>query len=322
MPDDAEAIARVVSDIRKGVVKSALTRDSVNAKTLYEMAVAFSGLGPVVDATPIYHALVDKAEPVDMYGDHVIAPPWDFGSICYRNEHGNVIVMSNQAVDWHDTDDNMPMDKESWRKVADSMERLVGGTSNDRWDTDEPINWDDVRWTIDTFVWVGGRSGDGRSFGTRGPVHLWRSAVYGDGTPADLHWVQLVHDYPMKHWDMAHLVLLGAFTFCNTTNCEIAEPARPRAEQKRVDRTGIRVSQIHVRPMGKTTRGEKRLEPLDLTARHGVRGHMAHYGDCCPGRHDPKGKLFGKLQGRYWIPPHVRGNPEHGEIVQGYTLEP
>jgi len=326
---DAEAIARVVADLRKGVVVDALSRskpDSDNGKILHDVALAFAGLGPIIDATPIYKALVDKDEPINMYEDHVIAPPWDFGAICYRNEHGNVIVMTNHCIDWHnartgDDADALGVSKDTWRKVAESMERLVGGTSNDRWDTDIPIDWDEVRWTIDTFVWIGGRTQVTKPQPTYGPVHLWRSAVYPDGRPADLHWVHLAEKYPMEHWDMAHMVLLGALTFCNTTNCEIAEPVRPRAEQKRIARTGIRVSQIHVRPMGKTTKGERRLEPLDLTARHGVRGHMAHYGDCCPGRHDPKGRLFGKLEGRYWIPPHVRGNPEHGEVVQGYTLE-
>lgn len=329
MADDAEAIAKVVADIRKGTVRNALGTKG-QGPMLHDLALRFSQMGPVVDATPIYQPMADDPEPmVNLYDDYqCLAPPWDFGSICYRNQHGNVIVMACMATDWfnlpNEGDDATPdeMNRASWKLATEAMERLVGGKSDDLWDgnpDDGPIDWDNIRWTIDTFLWTGGRGGSG-PMPTVGPIHMWRTAVRPDGTPADHHWVSLTA-YPMENWDMAHITLLGALNFCNATNTEIVEPTRPRAEAKRIARTGVRVSMIHVRPMGRSANGARRLEPLDLTAQHGVRGHMAHYGACCPG-HDPKGLLFGKLTGRYWVPPHVRGDAKHGTVVQNYRLEP
>ena len=50
----------------------------------------------------------------------------------------------------------------------------------------------------------------------------------------------------------------------------------------------------------------------DPTALHIVAGHFAHFGDCCPGQHEPNGKLFGRSTGVYWMASHVRGDPAEG----------
>lgn len=55
------------------------------------------------------------------------------------------------------------------------------------------------------------------------------------------------------------------------------------------------------------------------TAVHMVGGHFSHYGDCCPGAHDPHGKLFGRLEGIYWMPLHLRGRAELGTIKTDYV---
>lgn len=47
----------------------------------------------------------------------------------------------------------------------------------------------------------------------------------------------------------------------------------------------------------------------EASSLHIVAGHFAHYGDCCPTTHEPKGKLFGRLTGVYWMPQHLRGDP-------------
>jgi hypothetical protein len=36
-------------------------------------------------------------------------------------------------------------------------------------------------------------------------------------------------------------------------------------------------------------------------------GMFCHYGNCCPGKHPPHGLLFGKHEGIFWVPPHIRG---------------
>lgn len=48
---------------------------------------------------------------------------------------------------------------------------------------------------------------------------------------------------------------------------------------------------------------------------HIVSGHFAHYGDCCPTTHEPKGKLFGRLEGVYWVPQHLAGDPARPAIA-------
>lgn len=56
-------------------------------------------------------------------------------------------------------------------------------------------------------------------------------------------------------------------------------------------------------------------------ALHIVPGNFHHYGDCCPGAHDPKGLLFGKLTGVYWVPTHARGSVTRGEVRSAYDLQ-
>lgn len=45
-----------------------------------------------------------------------------------------------------------------------------------------------------------------------------------------------------------------------------------------------------------------------------------HYGDCCPGRHEPRGLLFGERTGRVWVPQHARGDAEMGTTRQTFHL--
>lgn len=192
----AEDIAKVVSDLREGRVRalgptSDPERQEADVK-IHALARALIMKPVVVDATAIYNSLVAKDEPIQIYEDHpCIAPPWEEAAICYRNEHGNVIVMHASV---------MPFDpkKPPWDDMADT----------------HTVEWDRVKWRLDTFVWLGGRS-QGRACPTAGPAHMWQFAIYPDGAPADLHWVQLVPEYPMTHWDMANLVLLGALNFMN-----------------------------------------------------------------------------------------------------------
>lgn len=49
-------------------------------------------------------------------------------------------------------------------------------------------------------------------------------------------------------------------------------------------------------------------------ALHACRGHFAEYGL------NGKGRLFGKLTGRYWIPPHARGKAEAGIVHKSYEV--
>lgn len=285
----AEAIARVVSDLREGRARQARAKVAED-RTVHEYALRLAGAGPVVDATALYRSLAARDEPVYLYEEHpCIAPPWSDASICYENEHGNALVMALH-VEEHDS-------------------------AAAPWEPGEPVEWERVRWVALAFLWLGGRGATG-PFPTAGPVHLWRLAIYDDGEPADLHWDHLVPEYPRERWDMAHLVLLGALNFLNCANVDLVEPRRTRGESRRIARYGCRVHEIAVRPLGRHTRGQgnEGEAAVPLTS---VRGHFRRYGP-----EYGRGLLFGRLSGRFWVPQFARGAEEHGLDEHDYRLEP
>jgi hypothetical protein len=282
----ADAIANVIADLRDGQVRHAVSDVELNG-----VAVARGKAATIVDSTTIYTSLVARDKPIWIYEDHPnIAPPWENAAICYVNEHGNVIVM--QA------------------SVRDPAQIRP-------WDSDNPIEWYRVRWIIETFLWLGGKSTELGAFPVTGPIHMWRHAVYGNGEAADMRWYHLCPECPMESWDMAHLVLLGSLNFMACRNIQLVEPVRPRALRRRLERLGVSVKTINVLPVGKTYRGDgEKPEPsgmgVPLTSVH---GHFAHYGP-----EYGRGLLFGKLSGKFWIPQFARGSAEHGISEHGYKL--
>lgn len=303
----AEAIARVVADLRATRI-----RCRMDNRGLARIALVGIEDTEVIDATALYTDLVDKDQPVYLYEDHPnIAPPFRFAAVCYTNEHGNVVAMTWQACDHRDGPDDGTLSE-----TAAAFARMGLADGAGRWEPAQAVDWDRVRWTIDTFVWIGGRSTAAGPFPTTGPLHCYRFAVYDDGTPADLHWIHLVREYPQERWDMAHLVLLGALNLLGCSNVVTVEPTRTRAEARRVARTGVRVTEIAVRPLRRhyecLSPGPGGTVPL-----HTVRGHFAEYGPAYG-----KGLLFGRIAGRFFIPAHARGSTDAGLVEHSYRLEP
>lgn len=305
----AHPIALVVADIDAGRVVNVLGQGE---QAFFGVCLADAQEGVVIDVTPVYESLVAKDDPVYLYEDHpCIAPPWMAARIAYVNEHGNVVLMAASVTEL--ADEYREQTATTWARTATALQ--ADGTPYST-PPPHPIEWEHVRWIIDTTVWGGGRSpSQNGPVATFGPAHLWRFAVYDNGTPADMRWIHLLPDYPMQGWDMAHLVLLGALNFCACSNIEVVEPQRPRPERRRLERTGVRVHTLTVHPRGKRTRTAKG-EPVGGTPLHSVRGHFATYGQ------GDRGLLFGKYAGRFWVPAHARGNPEHGRIDKDYVLDP
>lgn len=288
----AEQIATVVADLRAGRVLNALPDDVA----LHQQALKMAQRGTVVDATAIYDGMVETERQISFYEDHpCIAPPWESALLCYLNGHGNVVVMSTTATELH-----YPGPQWSERESADHL-----------------VDWERVRWRLDISVWLGGLSDTEPHAGpvpTAGPAHLWRIAVYEDGYPADINWVNLLDKDPHE-WDMALTVLLESLNFVSCRNVVVVEPQRPRAERRRLDRIGVGVHTINVVPVGRSYRGTKGIGAgVPLTS---VRGHFAHYGEAYG-----KGLLFGRLSGRFFVPQHARGARDHGESAAQYRLVP
>ena len=77
-----------------------------------------------------------------------------------------------------------------------------------------------------------------------------------------------------------------------------------------------------VRPAG-TKPGDPREQEIGTMPRHVCRGHFAEYGP--EFKHSdgtPKGLLFGKYAGRFFLPPCVKGKKENGIVEKDYEVRP
>jgi hypothetical protein len=299
---DAEKIADVVADIRAGRTHHPAATDKAGVITSLKMLERARLPQPVVDCTAIFNAQ-RVADTIDLYNDHPsLTPPWPDALLCYVNTFGNVICLQVRRKDWNG-----------------------GVPSAKRWPTDTPIEWERVRWIAETAIWIGGTSGDGQPMKTSGPCHMFRHAIYEDGSPADIHWVALMkrkgEDPNLATWEAALITVGAALNFLNASNVDIAEPVRARPERRRIARTGVTVQTIVVRPPGRRGAAPAAARPIDAseTVVSPVRGHFSHYGP-----QYGRGLLFGKLAGKFWIPGHVRGagETEPAPDPRTYTLKP
>lgn len=303
----AEQIAEVIADIRAGRVEHPAAFDEMGFLSSLQLLEQAQIPQPVVDCTAIYDGYMKAGKGVALYDDHPsIVPPWENAFLCYVNQYGNVQALQVLRVDW----DGMTPSRENWH------------TEND-------VDWTRVRWVAETSIWVGGRTGDGVYLPTSGPCHLLRHAIYEDGSLADINWVALMHkrgvlgeahdigDPNTEVWDTATVMVGAALNFLGASNVDVAEPARPRPQRRRLARTGITVQTIVVRPPGKHRAKSAAARPIgaDEALLSPVRGHWARYG--VEGR---EGLLFGKYSGKFWIPARV---PTAGDAEpRDYLLKP
>lgn len=306
----AESIAEVVADIRAGRTDHPAAFDRAGADISRRMLERAQRPQPVVDCTAVFHHQL-AADTVDLYDDHPsITPPWPDALLCYINTFGNVVCLQVHREDW----DGSPR-------------------SLDEWSTDNDVDWSKVRWIAETTIWVGGVNKAGRPIPTSGPCHMFRHAISDDGSPEDINWVELLNrgrpgqradpDEPgAAMWEASLITLGGSLNFLNCSNVDVAEPDRPRPVRRRLDRTGVTVQTIVVRPPGRRTAGSPAAaRPIDAaeSVLSPVRGHFSHYGP-----QYGRGLLFGRLAGKFWIPGHVRGagDPQDQSDPRSYVLKP
>jgi hypothetical protein len=129
--------------------------------------------------------------------------------------------------------------------------------------------------------------------------------VNADGTVGDFQHPDSADPHVVASTLLDALYVLN---LCNCSNVEVMEPTgRPRAQRRRLERIGVCVQEIHIRPPGSGRRAVPRRLADVLAVSGGaaaVRGHFATYGA------EGRGLLFGRYAGRFWIPPHVRGAGE------------
>lgn len=296
-----EQIAEVIQDVRCGNYRS--LADPKLTTIFHE--IAEPACNTVVDSTAIYRQLAATVTEYNFYDDFPsMAPPWNEAAIVYENQHGNVIVMCILTGD-RDAGHNIG----PWE--PDPNDNKV-------------VDWQRVRWVMEVPLLLGGTDGNGRRITTTAFPMFWRVAVYDDGELADVRWVNIAGEdkYPISYWDMALLVFESTINFMGCRNVEYVETAVPRPIRRRLLRRGpeVRLGVLHVRPVSRGSRGNTAANPGSVPL-HSVVGHRAHYGNCCPTRHEPRGLLFGKLEGRFWIPQHARGQRGAGEVVHEYIVE-
>lgn len=108
-----------------------------------------------------------------------------------------------------------------------------------------------------------------------------------------------------------------AFTFANCCNVKLDDitdevapspKIRRRLKLPEVKRYTLRIAGHAARPRRESDDPQKGIMPFHL-----CRGHFAEYTAEKP--------LFGKHVGRFWIPPHVKGKKERGEVIKDYRVE-
>ncbi len=132
-------------------------------------------------------------------------------------------------------------------------------------------------------------------------------------------------------WEQQHLAernglpllmpALLAISFLHCKNVTLVGNDPPeklnRARVKRGKKPLIRYHTLQIEPMRQVLRTEGQIEETGLRkALHICRGHFAHYGDSYG-----RGKLFGKLEGRYWMPETVKGAAKEGIVVKDYNVK-
>ena len=293
----AEQIAEVVADIRAGRAQCPIANTSTGIAIARACLHRAQQPQPIVDCQAIWRAQL-AADGIAPYDDWPsVVPPWEDSILGYVNTFGNVVLIQVRRMDH---DGSTPAD----------------GT----WRTENPIDWAGIRWISEATIWVGGHNGRGEPLPTSGPMHIIRHAIREDGAPEDINWIALTGEETLAIWEVAMTVFGAAMSFLNASNVSVATPVRPRPSRRRIARTGVEVQTIVVRPPGKRRAGGSGVRPIDdmETVLSPVRGHFSHYGEKYG-----RGLLFGKYEGKFWIPGHVRG-AGNGDVSQqrNYQLKP
>lgn len=119
-----------------------------------------------------------------------------------------------------------------------------------------------------------------------------------------------------------HMVAYMACAVCTLLSCKNvsmtpheSDPEQVRRAVKRHGGTpdSYRYHTLVVRPPG--ARHDSPGQDIDIMPRHMCRGHFAEYGP-----EFNKGLLFGKYAGRFYVPPHMKGDKKHGVVEKDYIV--
>jgi hypothetical protein len=275
---------------------------------------------PRIDATNVFK-WVQLEEAFDLY-EHwsCLLPPWTEAWFEWEHERATIPHTKGRQVGCYFTARKMG---EDWWDV---MSRK--GTP---WITENlphDLAWRQCEWMLCMSLFVSAQHLDQ----VMGPVISFAIPINGAGRPLDIRWF-LSREADLGKEDqflVAFSVVLQAIDFAHCRNVtldrEFVDPAVRKAREKRARKRGehkpLTYSLIRIDPNSTTSSGRAGSGDAEDRVYHIVRGHVAHYGNCCPGAHPPNGKLFGKIEGKVFMPQHARGSKEVGLKGTDYIVEP
>lgn len=116
---------------------------------------------------------------------------------------------------------------------------------------------------------------------------------------------------------MMALVVFHALNFLHCKNVQQVEGRITKRERKLAARRGNPTPVVYhtLDVPGWSQSGSRTDESGEADRRlHFCRGHFKHYTDAAP--------LFGRTIGTFWVPSHMRGNPDRGLVVADYAVKP
>jgi hypothetical protein len=155
----------------------------------------------------------------------------------------------------------------------------------------------------------------------------YRSAFYDGEFDTDYKYVnsdyvhkdknQIVHSLELT--TARHLITLNkflSFLSCKNIKSTLYNPPE-KIQKKRLKNNKLPLFSYRTLVLDTSKNDQNIIEPQELWTNrvHLCRGHVSRYGP----KYGNK-KLFGKYEGLYWIPPHVRGNKSKGVIHKDYKF--
>lgn len=156
------------------------------------------------------------------------------------------------------------------------------------------------------------------------PVAEWAYSILPGGELGGVNYVPRFGDEGPErrgintYTRLVPALLAVSFAHCKNVTLTVNDPPEKltRARLKRGKKPLVRYYTLKIEPMKQVLRTEGGIEHNGLKkALHICRGHFAEYGDSYG-----KGRLFGKYEGRYWVPSVVKGRPSEGVVVKDYRV--
>lgn len=117
-----------------------------------------------------------------------------------------------------------------------------------------------------------------------------------------------------RHFDSQMHIAALACTFANCKNVslkDVSETDQPAAKNmRRLKIPSVRRYTLRIDGKSSSRNTDQHDDPEGETAYHLCRGHFSTYTIERP--------LFGRLAGKFWIPPHTRGKKKLGEVLKDY----